>query len=60
MSLPTVFSVSMVDDLFFRHFKELSVRSLYELRFGNSRPELRLVRSHRNSQSTSTKLFLET
>ena len=44
MSLPTEFSVGMVSDLFFRRFKELSIRSLNELREGNRRPELRLVR----------------
>jgi len=75
MSLPTVFSVSMVSDLFFRHIKELSVRSLKELRYGNKQPELRLVRDFHVStlgryasaaadaglQSTSTsKLFLRT
>ncbi len=45
MSLPTEFSVKMVSELFFLHIKELSVRSLKELREGNSRPELRLIRS---------------
>lgn len=44
MSLPTLFSVGMVNELFFRHIKELSIRSLKELREGNTRPELRLVR----------------
>ena len=44
MSLPTEFSVKMVGDLFFRHIKELSVRSLHDIREGNKRPELRLVR----------------
>jgi hypothetical protein len=44
MSLPTEFGVKMVSDLFFRHIKELSVRALKELREGNKRPELRLVR----------------
>ena len=44
MSLPTEFSVKMVGDLFFRHIKELSIRSLHEIREGNKRPELRLVR----------------
>ncbi len=44
MSLPTEFSVKMVGDLFFRHIKELSVRSLKELKDGNTRAELRLVR----------------
>lgn len=44
MSLPTEFSVKIVDDLFFRHIRELSIRSLNELREGNRRPELRLVR----------------
>ena len=44
MSLPTAFSVNMVGDLFFRHIKELSVHSLKELREGNKRQELRLVR----------------
>lgn len=34
----------MVSDLFFRHIKELSIRSLRELKDGNKRPELRLVR----------------
>ena len=61
MSLPTAFSVNMVGDLFFRHIKELSVRSLKELREGNKRPELRLVRTfHDSLQSTSTKLLLKT
>lgn len=49
MSLPTSFSVGMVNELFFRHMKELSVRSLKELREGCRRPELRLVRSFRGS-----------
>ncbi len=44
MSLPTSFSVGMVNDLFFSHIKELSIRSLKELREGIKRPELRLVR----------------
>lgn len=44
MSLPTLFSVSMVNELFFRHIKELSIRSLNEVREGSKRPELRLVR----------------
>ena len=44
MSLPTEFSVKMVGDLFFRHIKELSIRSLNEIREGSKRPELRLVR----------------
>ena len=44
MSLPTEFSVKMVGDLFFSHIKELSLRSLQEIREGNRRPELRLVR----------------
>ena len=44
MSLPTEFSVKMVGDLFFRHIKELSIRSLNEIREGNKRPELRLIR----------------
>lgn len=44
MSLPTLFSVSMVNELFFRHIKELSIRSLNEIREGSKRPELRLVR----------------
>ena len=48
MSKPTELNMSVVGDLFFRHFKELSIRSLYELRHGNSRPELRLVRSRHN------------
>ena len=43
MSLPTEFSVKMVGDLFFRRFKELSIRSLKELKDGNRRPELRLI-----------------
>lgn len=34
----------MVGDLFFQHFKELSIRSLKELKDGNVRPELRLTR----------------
>ncbi len=56
MSLPTEFSVKMVGDLFFRHIKELSIRSLNELREGNKRPELRLIRgfgSFAELQSTS-------
>ncbi|MBI2143170.1 hypothetical protein HYU20_02410 [Candidatus Woesearchaeota archaeon] len=44
MGIPTTFSVSMVSDLFFRHIKELSIRSLNEIREGSKRPELRLVR----------------
>lgn len=56
MSLPTEFSVKMVSDLFFRHIKELSIRSLKELKDGNTRPELRLIRgfgSFAELQSTS-------
>ena len=53
MSLPTEFSVKMVGDLFFRHVKELSIRSLNEIREGNKRPELRLVRDFQILQSTS-------
>ena len=48
MSLPTEFSVKMVGDLFFRHVKELSMRSLKELKDGDRRPELRLVQGFRN------------
>ena len=46
MGLPTSFSVGMVSDLFFRRFKELSIRSLKELKDGNRRPELRLIRKN--------------
>ena len=56
MSLPTEFGVSMIGDLFFRHIKELSVRSLKELRYGNKRPELRLVRSFGSFQDSFTGL----
>ncbi|MBI2144579.1 hypothetical protein HYU17_05545 [Candidatus Woesearchaeota archaeon] len=45
MGLPTMFSVSMVSELFFSRIRELSVRSLKEIKDGNSRPELRLIRS---------------
>ncbi|MBI2580354.1 hypothetical protein HYV85_00945 [Candidatus Woesearchaeota archaeon] len=59
MSLPTEFSVGMVSELFFRRFKELSIRSLNELREGNRRPELRLIGSFGSSGSTS-RLLLKT
>ncbi len=52
MSLPTNFSVNIVSDLFFRHVKELSIRSLKELKDGR-RLELRLVRSLPGLRSTS-------
>jgi len=45
MSLPTEFSVKWVGELFFSHIKELSISSLKELKDGNKRPELRLIRS---------------
>ena len=63
MSLPTRFSVSLVSELFFRHVKELSIRSLSEVREGssNKRPELRLVRGFGNfSELRSTSRFLKT
>lgn len=44
MSLPTMFNVQSVNDLFFRQVKELSIRSLKDIREGNLRKELRLVR----------------
>ncbi len=59
MSLPTEFSVKMVSDLFFKRFKELSIRSLKELKDGNRRPELRLVGSFGSLGSTS-RLLLKT
>ena len=59
MGLPTEFSVGMVSDLFFRRFKELSIRSLKELKDGNRRPELRLIGSFGSLGSTS-RLFLKT
>ena len=43
MGLPTTFSVSMVSELFFSKIRELSVRSLKELKDGNNRSELRLI-----------------
>ncbi|MBI2144777.1 hypothetical protein HYU18_00475 [Candidatus Woesearchaeota archaeon] len=46
MGMPTTFSVGMVNDLFFNHVKELSIRSLKELREGNLRREIRLVKVH--------------
>ena len=49
MGMPTTFSVSMVNELFFRHIKELSIRSLNEIREGSKRPELRLVRGFHDS-----------
>lgn len=49
MSLPTSFGVGMVNDLFFRHIRELSIRSLKELREGIKQPELRLVRGFHGS-----------
>ncbi len=56
MGLPTSFSVGMVSDLFFRRFKELSVRSLKELKDGNRRPELRLT----GSLGSASRLLLKT
>ena len=61
MSLPTEFSVKMVSDLFFRHVKELSIRSLNEIKEGSKRPELRLVHGFGNfSELRSTSRLLKT
>lgn len=42
--MSTEFNVRWVNDLFFSHMRELSIRSLKELKDGSRRVELRLVR----------------
>jgi hypothetical protein len=42
MGQPTRLNVSVVNDLFFRHMKELSLRSLRQLKDGERRQDLSL------------------
>lgn len=60
MGLPTMLSVNIVNELFFRHIKELSIRSLLELKEGNKRPELRLIGiGSFNRLGSTSRLFLK-